>query len=583
MSSVFSNIFTINGVIDTSKNVMDNMNTLAAACSSWVTFDIHTGQWSVIVNEPGSSIASFTDSNIIGSISVSGSGLTELYNKVQLEFPHKDLNDQVDTITYEIPSGDRYPYEYDNTLNFKFDCINEPIQAEILAAIQLKQSRVDKVIQFRTDFSKLGIKAGDLIDVTSSMYGYSSKVFRVLTVTEEDADDHTIVISITAFEYDSNVYNTSGLIRTERTVSNGIISSCANTTLAASNQSANEASIMKLLVPLALSSLFNMMFPALNKKLFEALASPSCSVTGPDSICEGDTASYIAIVCSNGCSDLSSTQLDYTIDGIVSGNTNIPLKGKLNCDASGKATLSVPIIDGTITDDKTMKVTIGGKTKETVIHDKKRYSMVASSASITEGEGANITITTVGITDGTSIPFTISGSGVDQLSGTPTSGNVVINSNSAVINITTKDIDALADTGLSVSLGGGTYWCTSGSASITIIHTGTPPPQPPADTNCEWVSIPSVWCGSFDGTTGAVKSVFPIATVSVLKAISGQASISVPLTVTLSGNNIAVATSVDIDASTGKGGHLVNIITSFNAMTPGVKRVTGSTTQVIGY
>ena len=75
--ATFSNIFSINGVIDTSKSVMDNMNILAAACSSWVTFDVHEGKWSVVVNETGSSVASFNNSNIIGGISVTSSGIKE--------------------------------------------------------------------------------------------------------------------------------------------------------------------------------------------------------------------------------------------------------------------------------------------------------------------------------------------------------------------------------------------------------------------------------------------------------------------------------------------------------------------------
>ena len=235
--------FTINGVIDTDKTVMQNMQILASACGSWVTFDTNAGLWSVVINRAGSSVKSFTDDNIIGSITVSGTGLNELYNSVQLSFPHKDLNDQVDYITYSIPTEDRFPNEFENQLNIEFDCVNNPVQAELLAVRELKQSRVDKIIQFRTDYTSLGLKAGDLIDVTSTMLGYTNKMFRIVTIAEEDGDDNVIALSITALEYDADVYDTSGLERQERSTQNGIISKYSNTTVTSSdNQSSLKVS-----------------------------------------------------------------------------------------------------------------------------------------------------------------------------------------------------------------------------------------------------------------------------------------------------------------------------------------------------
>ena len=191
--------FAINGIIDTSKPVMQNMNTLASAAGSWVTFDVNAGLWSVVINQPGTSVKSFTDSNIIGALTISNTGLTELYNSVQLEFPHKDLLDRVDTITFSIPEVNRYANEQDNVLNFEFDCVNDPVQAELLAARELKQSRVDKVIQFSTDFTSLGLKAGDLIDVTSTIYGFNEKLFRILSISEDDGQNGEIVLKTNGY------------------------------------------------------------------------------------------------------------------------------------------------------------------------------------------------------------------------------------------------------------------------------------------------------------------------------------------------------------------------------------------------
>lgn len=217
---------------------MRNIQTIANACSSWVTFDINQGKWAVIINREGTSIKSFDDTNIIGAINIRGTGVFELYNKVELNFPNKDILDQKDNITYAIPSNQRFPNEFENTLNFSLDCINNPVQAEILALRELKQSRIDKIIEFRTDFSSLGLKAGDLIDVTNSAYAYENKLFRVLSISEEDGDDNNIVLNITAFEYDADVYDTTGIEKQVRTTNNGIVSSTTNSAVVASENKA---------------------------------------------------------------------------------------------------------------------------------------------------------------------------------------------------------------------------------------------------------------------------------------------------------------------------------------------------------
>ena len=213
--------YRINGVLSTDATVMQNMETLSRAAQSWFTYDVTQGKWAVIINTTGNSIASFDDSNITGPVSISGTGLSDLYNRVRVEFPHVDLDDQVDFVEIAIPSEDRNPNEPDNTLNISFDVINDPVMAEMLGLIELKQSRVDKVIKFTTDYSYIGLKAGDLIDVTNTVLGFTNKVFRIISL--EEADDEAISISITATEYDANVYDVSDLFRYERSNENGIV------------------------------------------------------------------------------------------------------------------------------------------------------------------------------------------------------------------------------------------------------------------------------------------------------------------------------------------------------------------------
>jgi hypothetical protein len=265
MSTIFNNLFSINGVLDTGRPVLQNMQEIASACGCWLTYDINQGKWAVIINRAGSSTTSFNDSNIISGINISSTGLTEVYNSVEIEFPHKDLQDQKDYIKLSIPSGDRYPNEPDNLLSIKTELVNDPLQAEILATRELKQSRVDKVIQFKTDYTKIGVKAGDLIDVTNSVYGFTNKVFRVIKIDEEDADDGTINFSITALEYDSSIYSTGGLVRSGRERASGIINQSVNTAIKANDYASTTTAVTNSLLDPTNAALIAAMMAALTR------------------------------------------------------------------------------------------------------------------------------------------------------------------------------------------------------------------------------------------------------------------------------------------------------------------------------
>lgn len=218
-----ANRYQINGVLDTAKPVMENIEKICSAAGSWLSYDIHEGKWGVVVNQTGTSVASFDDTNILGSITIGGTGLTDLYNKVKVEFPHRDLRDSADYVTISIDAGDRNANEEDNTLNLSYDIINEPIQAQLLGLIELKQSRIDLIINFESDFGNFGLKAGEIIDVTNSKFGFNKKLFRIISTEEIQNDDGALKIGITALEYNSDVYSTANLYRYTRTDSNGII------------------------------------------------------------------------------------------------------------------------------------------------------------------------------------------------------------------------------------------------------------------------------------------------------------------------------------------------------------------------
>ena len=254
------NKFRINGLVDTSNNVLDNINTLANQSGAYLTWDPNAGKWTVILNDAAASVMSFSDSNIIGEIAVSGTGLTDLYNGVTVSFPHKDMRDTVDAIDVTIDSTERFNGELDKILELKLPQVNDPIQAQFIAGRELKQSRLDLIIEFRTNFDANELKAGDVITVTSSALQFNTKEFRVIQVSQEDADDGNLIYSVIAQEYDGTIYTESGLTYDLRTNFNGIKSKVFNAEIDQSDDAKVGFDIAKLLGANALLGIANGIF-----------------------------------------------------------------------------------------------------------------------------------------------------------------------------------------------------------------------------------------------------------------------------------------------------------------------------------
>lgn len=207
------NSFNINGFVDTGKTVIDNIEALAASVGAWATYDIHIGKWAFILNENTAPVYNFDDSNVLGSINVSGTGLLELYNSVEVQFPHKDLGDIKDYRRVSIPNNQRFTNERDNRLLINMDTINDPVQAEMHALRELKQARMNTVVEFNTDFNAIGLNAGDIFTLTSEQYDFSSKLFRVIRISETDTEDGNIVLNITGLEWDAEIVNYGTITR----------------------------------------------------------------------------------------------------------------------------------------------------------------------------------------------------------------------------------------------------------------------------------------------------------------------------------------------------------------------------------
>jgi hypothetical protein len=623
--------FEINGVIDTNENVFSNIELLATSAGSFVTWDPARGHWAVIVNEPSNSVKTFNDSNIISSITVGGSGVNELYNTVELEFPHKDLRDAVDYVTVSLPLEDRFTNEVDNQLSIKLNAINDPVQARIIATQELKQNRMDKIIQFQTDFTANGIKAGDIITVNNAALTFTNKLFRIIQIGEEDTDEGAIIYSITALEYDADVYDISGLTYDYRTKNTGIISRIVNDEITISEGRNTGNELLRLLGANIIAGLFNTkssgvlgnilksifgadtdengnpvdengnpIIPtdeAVKDKILGGVRQPTLStIAGPNQVCEGTSVTIIVgHTCSSCLFDIPPIDYPYTITGVSAGDLNIPLTGSVTV-TNGVGTLTfIPTVDGESEGTETATITIGGLTKTLQIFDQKdyTYSVARSAASITEGESVTITLTATGSKADASIPYAITGSATSRVASPALTGTVTTSGGTATLVIETIDDQVVQGAGgltitFEPSLVDPCNTVGPRSTSVTVLDNDTPPEPPPPDIQCQYISVPMTWCGTFDGADFQLKSMTVLANINLPVPQAGEATITVPLTVSVAkGNpsNITVTSTATVAATalqSAMGGRNAQIITAFDSVPP-KGLIKGTVLSVYGY
>lgn len=203
--------YRINGVLDTGKEVLSNLDQIMLACDSWNQYNATTGKWSVVINKAETPSFSFDDSNIVGEIRVSAFDISASINQIQAQFPSKLNRDQSDYVFLSTPSGLLFANEPVNKYTITLGLVNDSVQAQYLANRMLEQAREDLIVSFATTYNGIQVDAGDVISVTNSAYGWSSKLFRVIKVSEVSLPDGNLGASFELNEYNAAVYDNASI------------------------------------------------------------------------------------------------------------------------------------------------------------------------------------------------------------------------------------------------------------------------------------------------------------------------------------------------------------------------------------
>jgi len=192
--------FKVNGFLNTDKTMFDNVEEITEMCNAMLIYD--KGKYKLKNRaQSESSTFSFTRDTIIGDIDIQLPPKTVKFNKFEVQYGNSanDYNDDVKIVS----SGTFLTEDNSTELIGRTDqtLISDEAQATQLATYLMNDSRHQEVISFKAPHSAIDVSAGDVIDVTHTDLGFSSKKFRVLSATLNEDD----TIDFQAQKYESSI------------------------------------------------------------------------------------------------------------------------------------------------------------------------------------------------------------------------------------------------------------------------------------------------------------------------------------------------------------------------------------------
>ena len=198
------NIFDTNTALDTSRSLIDNLRELIKGCRGYIPYT--QGKYSLIIETTGTASITLTEDDIIGGYSLSVPQKNERYNRVIASFVNPDRNYQVDEAQFppindsSLPSADQHATmkTADGGFllegRFQFPTITSQYQAEEMAEVILRRSRQAIGLSINVTFKGYELNIGQIVNITHSSLGFSSKPFRILGMTFNE--DYTVALTL---------------------------------------------------------------------------------------------------------------------------------------------------------------------------------------------------------------------------------------------------------------------------------------------------------------------------------------------------------------------------------------------------
>lgn len=203
--------FRFDGVIDTGRTVMQNLQDMASCCDCLLKYNEVLGLWGVVVQSPTYTVAmNLNDSNMVSALSISPLDIAASYNVIECKFPDKTSQDAFNSATFdlaEIAPALLFQNEPVNKQSVSLPLVNDSVRAQYLANRMLKSSREDLQVQCTINYVGLQLEAGDIVTITNANYGWTNKLFRINKVIQTFEDSGQVLAKLTLTEFTPSIYD----------------------------------------------------------------------------------------------------------------------------------------------------------------------------------------------------------------------------------------------------------------------------------------------------------------------------------------------------------------------------------------
>jgi hypothetical protein len=205
-------IFQTNIVLDTGKDLFENVQTMLLGCRGFLPFT--KGKYALKIDQASSSQLDLTIDNIIGGLSIAAPSKSEKFNRVVAKFPNPSTSWQPDSVTWPNPESENsseaataatfLTEDNDEILSeeIDFDTITDIYAARDLARIICLRSRAGTTVSLRANSDALDLAVGDVVQVTHSTPGWTNKKFQV----QEMGINYDGTVQLTLLDYNATIY-----------------------------------------------------------------------------------------------------------------------------------------------------------------------------------------------------------------------------------------------------------------------------------------------------------------------------------------------------------------------------------------
>ena len=176
-------LFECNAVLNTNKQILDNVRTLLRGMRGLLPYV--QGKYKLIIESTGTATFTLNEDNIIGGINLESERKNEKYNRVLVNFVNPNKNYQSDTIVYDTDHATLKAADggFLQEGNVTLSTITSPYQAHEFGKIILNRSRDNLKLGLTANYEALDLAIGDIVNVTSTILGMTNKPFRVSGMT----------------------------------------------------------------------------------------------------------------------------------------------------------------------------------------------------------------------------------------------------------------------------------------------------------------------------------------------------------------------------------------------------------------